>query len=115
MSIRGTETDHVLVLVDGVRMGAASAGPAMCHDLPVDQIDRIEIVRGPRSSLYGSEALGGVIQIFTRRDRGAVTPRFSAGIGSNSLREASAGVGGGNERGWFGIDAAYQQTDGINS
>lgn len=115
MSIRGTETDHVLVLVDGVRMGSASAGLVMFHDLPVDQIDRIEIVRGPRSSLYGSEALGGVIQIFTRRDRGAVTPRFSAGIGSNSLREASAGVGGGNERGWFGIDAAYQKTDGINS
>ncbi|MGY0634783.1 TonB-dependent vitamin B12 receptor [Luteimonas sp. A478] len=115
MSIRGTESDHVLVLVDGVRMGTASAGLVMFHDLPVDQIDRIEIVRGPRSSLYGSEALGGVIQIFTRRDSGAVTPRFRAGIGSNSLREASAGIGGGNERGWFGIDAAYQRTDGINS
>src|SRR5690554_6602271 len=100
MSIRGTETDHVLVLVDGVRMGSASAGLVMFHDLPVDQIDRIEIVRGPRSSLYGSEALGGVIQIFTRRDRGAITPRASAGIGSNSLREASAGIGGGGARGW---------------
>lgn len=115
MSIRGTESDHVLVLVDGVRMGTASAGLVMFHDLPVDQIDRIEIVRGPRSSLYGSEALGGVIQVFTRRDRGALAPRFRAGIGSNSLREASAGIGGGNERGWFGIDAAYQRTDGINS
>ena len=115
MSIRGTETDHVLVLVDGVRMGTASAGLVMFHDLPVDQIDRIEIVRGPRTSLYGSEALGGVIQIFTRRDRGAITPRASAGIGSNSLREASAGIGGGGMRGWFGIDAAYQRTDGINA
>ena len=115
MSIRGTETDHVLVLVDGVRMGTASAGLVMFHDLPVDQIDRIEIVRGPRSSLYGSEALGGVIQIFTRRDRGAITPRFSAGIGSNALREASAGIGGGGARGWFGVDAAYQRTDGINA
>ena len=115
LSIRGTETDHVLVLVDGVRMGTASAGLVMFHDLPVDQIDRIEIVRGPRSSLYGSEALGGVIQIFTRRDRGAITPRFSAGVGSNSLREASAGIGGGGARGWFGVDAAYQRTDGINA
>jgi len=115
MSIRGTETDHVLVLVDGVRMGTASAGLVMFHDLPVDQIDRIEIVRGPRSSLYGSEALGGVIQVFTRRDRGAIAPRFSAGIGSNRMREASAGIGGGDARGWFGVDAAYQRTDGINA
>ena len=115
LSIRGTETDHVLVLVDGVRMGTATAGLVMFHDLPVDQVERIEIVRGPRSSLYGSEALGGVIQIFTRRDRGPVAPRFSAGVGSHSLREASAGIGGGDARGWFGVDAAYQRTDGINA
>ena len=115
MSIRGTESDHVLVLVDGVRMGTATAGLVMFHDLPVDQIERVEIVRGPRSSLYGSEALGGVIQIFTRRDRGAITPRARIGIGSDALREASAGIGGGNERGWFGVDVAWQRTDGFNA
>lgn len=67
LNIRGTESDHVLVLVDGIRIGSATAGLASFQDLPVDQIERIEIVRGPRSSLYGSEAIGGVIQIFTRR------------------------------------------------
>ena len=113
--MRGTEADQVLVLVDGVRVGSVSAGLTAFQDLPVDQIDRIEIVRGPRSSLYGSEAIGGVIQIFTRRDDGAFAPRMRLGVGSHGLREASAGIGGGGERGWFGVDLAYQRTDGINA
>ncbi len=113
--LRGSEADQVLVLVDGVRVGSVTAGLAAFQDLPVDQIDRIEVVRGPRSSLYGSEAIGGVIQIFTRHDEGAVTPRMRVGIGSHSLREASAGIGGGGKRGWFGADVAWQRTDGINA
>ncbi|MGN7726342.1 TonB-dependent vitamin B12 receptor [Luteimonas sp. 22616] len=113
--LRGAESDQVLVLIDGVRVGSVTAGLTAFQDLPVDQIDRIEIVRGPRSSLYGSEAIGGVIQIFTRRDQGAFTPRLRVGIGSHGLREASAGIGGGSERGWFGADVAWQRTDGINA
>lgn len=113
--MRGTESDHVLVLVDGVRIGSATAGLAAFQDLPIDQIDRVEIVRGPRSSLYGSEAIGGVIQVFTRRDTAGITPRARIGAGSHGLREASAGIGGKAGRGWFGVDAAYQRTDGINA
>ena len=75
--LRGAESDHVLVLVDGVRIGSATAGLASFQDLPVDQIERIEIIRGPRSSLYGSEAIGGVIQIFTRKG-GMAFRRISA-------------------------------------
>ncbi len=113
--LRGTESDQVLVLVDGVRIGSATAGLVSFQDIPVAQIERIEIVRGPRSSLYGSEAIGGVIQIFTRRDQGAFVPRFRVGIGSNNLREASAGIGGSGARGWFGADLAWQEADGINA
>jgi vitamin B12 transporter len=113
--LRGTESDQVLVLVDGVRVGSATAGLVSFQDIPVDQIDRIEIVRGPRSSLYGSEAVGGVIQIFTRHDTGAFAPRLRIGVGSNNLREASAGIGGSGERGWYGADFAWQRTDGINA
>ncbi len=113
--LRGSEADHVLVLVDGVRVGSATAGLFAFQDLPVEQIDRIEIVRGPRSSLYGSEAIGGVIQIFTRRDRGRPTPRFAVGTGSDGLREASAGIGGGIGRGWFGADLAWSRSDGIDA
>ncbi|MDQ3205678.1 MAG: TonB-dependent vitamin B12 receptor [Pseudomonadota bacterium] len=113
--LRGAESDHVLVLVDGVRMGSSTSGLVSFQDLPLALIDRVEIVRGPRSSLYGADAIGGVIQIFTRRDRGGVTPRGSVTVGSNDRREASAGIGGGSERGWFGVDAAYLRTDGIDA
>ena len=113
--LRGSESDHVLVLVDGVRMGSATSGLVSFQDIPVELIERIEIVRGPRSSLYGSEAIGGVIQIFTRRDAGAVSPRFSLGAGSRDTYEAGAGLGGRIGRGWFGIDAARQQTRGYDA
>src|SRR6185312_8655044 len=61
--LRGTNSTHTLVLVDGIRVGSATAGFARLEQIPVEQIERIEIVRGPRSSLYGSDAIGGVIQI----------------------------------------------------
>jgi vitamin B12 transporter len=113
--VRGAESDHVLVLVDGVRIGSATSGLASFQDLPIALIDRIEIVRGPRSSLYGSDAIGGVIQIFTRRDQGEATFRFHAGAGSHGRREGGIGFGGGNERGWFGFDAGMVKTDGIDA
>ena len=65
--LRGTESNHTLVLIDGVRINNAKDGAALIQNIPLHQIDRVEVVRGPRSSLYGSDALGGVIQIFTRR------------------------------------------------
>ena len=113
--LRGTESDHVLVLIDGVRVGSATAGLTAFQDLPVDQIERIEIVRGPRSSLYGSEAIGGVIQIFTRQGADGFQPRMRLGSGSNNLREASAGFSNRGERGWISADGALQRTDGINA
>lgn len=115
LNIRGTESDHVLVLVDDIRIGSATAGLASFQDLPMDQIERIEIVRGPRSSLYGSEAIGGVIQIFTRRGGQGLSRQLRIGGGSNNLREASGGFAYGGERGWIGANAAYQETDGINA
>ncbi|KAF1689919.1 TonB-dependent receptor domain-containing protein [Pseudoxanthomonas taiwanensis] len=113
--LRGAGSNQVLVLVDGVRIGSATAGQPAIQDIPVAQIERIEIVRGPHSSLYGADAIGGVIQIFTRRDRGAPQPRLMLGAGSNGLREAGAGLGLGGERGWFGADLAFLRTDGINA
>ncbi|MDP2229281.1 MAG: TonB-dependent receptor [Moraxellaceae bacterium] len=65
--MRGAESNHTLVLVDGVRKNSATAGIASIQDLKPDNIERIEIVKGPRSSLYGSDAIGGVINIITRR------------------------------------------------
>ena len=116
VSIRGTSDKHALVLIDGVRVGSATSGSTSLHSIPVAQIDRIEVVRGPRSSLYGSEAMGGVIHIFTRRG-GADGPKpfFSLGAGSRSSYSGSAGVAGSQGNGWFNLGVASESTDGINS
>jgi vitamin B12 transporter len=112
--LRGTESDHTLILVDGVRIGSSTSGLVALQDIPIDSIDRIEIVRGPRSSLYGSEAIGGVIQIFTRRTTHGIAPHLRIGAGSHGLREGSAGLDIANARGWFGVDGTAQHDDGIN-
>jgi vitamin B12 transporter len=113
--LRGTEADHVLVLVDGVKIGSATSGTAALQDIPVDQIERIEIVRGPYSSLYGSDALGGVIQIFTRHPEGGFVPHFSVGVGSYDTLRGSAGFAGRSTQGWYAVEASHDQTDGINA
>ncbi len=113
--LRGTESDHVLVLVDGVKIGSATSGTAAFQDIPVDQIERIEIVRGPYSSLYGSDALGGVIQIFTRRPQGAFVSNASVGIGSYDTLRGSVGFAGRGTQGWYSVEASHDQTDGINA
>jgi len=113
--LRGTNSDHVLVLVDGIRIGSATLGRAAFQDIPIDQIERIEVVRGPRSSLYGSEAIGGVIQIFTRKGGGALKPSFSAGGGSHATYKLSGGLSGGGERGWFNVSASRLDTASFNA
>jgi vitamin B12 transporter len=89
--IRGAGAAQTLVLVDGLRVGSATAGTTAIQSIPLDMIERIEIVKGPMSSLYGSEAAGGVIQIFTR---GKHVPYFftGAGYGTDADRRASAGL-----------------------
>ena len=114
--LRGTESDHTLFLVDGVRIGSPTSGLASIQDIPLELIERIEIVRGPRSSLYGADAIGGVIQIFTRRDTAQSThARARIAAGSHGLREASAGLDLRGARGGVGLDVAHQRTDGINA
>ena len=114
--LRGTESDHTLFLVDGIRVGNSTSGLTSLQDIPLSQIERIEIVRGPRSSLYGADAIGGVIQIFTRRGEGqGVRGHARVAAGSHGLREASAGVDLRSTRGGLGVDVAHQSTDGINA
>jgi vitamin B12 transporter len=113
--LRGTNADHVLVLVDGIKVGSATLGTASFQDIPVAQIERIEIVRGPRTSLYGSEAIGGVIQIFTRKGGGALTPSFSATVGKYGTANSTFGLSGGGEQGWFNAKINQQNTKGFNS
>ncbi len=72
-------------------------------------------MRGPRSSLYGSEAIGGVVQIFTRRGKGPFVPEFSLGYGTDNTRKATAGITLNGERGWLAANTAYNDTDGFNA
>ncbi len=92
MFLRGTDSDHVLVMIDGVRVNPGTTGAYPWEQLPLSQVERIEIVRGPRAALYGSEAIGGVIQVFTRDNRGA-NARVHAG--SFDTAGVTAGLGGG--------------------
>lgn len=116
LSLRGTNGTHTLVLVDGVKIGSATAGDIALQNIPVEQIERIEVVRGPRSGLYGSEAVGGVIQIFTRRghQQGA-TPHFSATVGSKDTSRLSAGMSGGNGNAWYSVNTSYSNTHGYDA
>jgi vitamin B12 transporter len=115
--MRGTNSSHTLVLVDGVRVGTVGAGIPAYEQLPVEQIERIEIVRGPRSSLYGSDAIGGVIQIFTRHGSAGegLTPSMSLTAGSHHTVNGQFGVSGGSEHAWYNASLGGQYTGGINA
>jgi vitamin B12 transporter len=113
--MRGTNSGHVLVLVDGVRLNSATAGTTTFENLPVALIDKIEILRGPATSLYGQDAVGGVIQIFTKKGNGK--PQFYAnvGYGSYNTKTAEAGVHGAIGDTQFAIGVSSLDTDGFSS
>lgn len=112
--MRGTASDHVLLLVDGVRMGSATLGSPSWQFLPPSEIERVEIVRGPRTSLYGSDAIGGVIQVFTKEGDGAARARAHMGAGSLGTREYGAGVSGSTETTRYHLSGSHFETDGID-
>ncbi len=93
--IRGTQARHTILLVDGVRLGSATAGTPVWETLPVEAIERIEVLKGPASALYGSDGVGGVVQVFTRRAKAGFHPYASVAAGSYGHAKASAGVSGG--------------------
>ena len=115
--MRGTESSHVLVMIDNIKVGSATSGTTAFENIPIDQIERIEIVRGPRSSLYGSEAIGGVIHIFTRKGdtSGGFKPNFNFGGGSFGTLEGSVGLSRGWKQGWFNMTASGIGTRGFNA
>jgi len=111
--LRGSNSNHVLVLIDGVRVASASNGLFAFEQLSPAQIERIEVVRGPRASLYGSDAIGGVIHIFSRDNAGA-----SARLGGGSYGSAflDAGWGGAIGRsGRVSIQASHEDTHGFSA
>lgn len=112
--LRGASSGHTLLLVDGIPLGSATTGSPSFHNLPLSRIERIEILRGPASSLYGSDAIGGVIQVFTRRGEGPARLNAYVGFGSHNTREAQAGVSGGNGPWSYSFGATHYSTDGVS-
>lgn len=113
--IRGSNSTHALVLVDGMRLGSTTLGAAAWGFIPLEQVDRIEIIRGSCSSLYGSDAIGGVIQIFTKRGDGPFRMFAEAGYGTWNTSALSAGFSGSSE-GWrYSFQLAEKRGDAYSA
>jgi len=113
--IRGTQSAQSLVLVDGQRIGNSTSGDSNLQHLNIEQIERVEVLRGSRSVIYGSDAIGGVIQIFTRRGNGqGLQPRLHMGLGSNQSWERSLGLSGGDDKTRFNLGASLNESAGID-
>jgi len=113
--MRGTNSNQVLVLLDGVRINSATTGTTALEHIMLDNVERIEVVRGNVSSLYGSEAIGGVIQIFTKRGLGAPAFNASAGLGSHGTQRMSAGYSGSADATTFSVNIGRVKTDGVSA
>ncbi len=114
--IRGANTGQTLVLIDGLRVGSSSTGSTALEAIPLDQIERIEILRGPASSLYGADAIGGVIQVFTKQaEAGAFSGHVAAGYGTYDTRNANAGLRGSIGDLRFSVQAGGTRSDGFNA
>jgi vitamin B12 transporter len=112
--IRGGESNHTLVLIDGIRMNPTSSGGGALQNITTDMIERIEIVRGPRSTLYGSDAIGGVVNIITRT---ATEPQASVVLrgGVDNQRDAAVNLGYGDGEKSLSLGVEQIRTDGFPS
>jgi vitamin B12 transporter len=110
--LRGTNSNHVLVLIDGVRAASSNTGAFAFENLPLDAIERIEIVRGPRAGYWGSDAIGGVIQVFTRKLDG---PLVAASYGTYRSADGSAGYGSWSDAGGFSVQVGARHVGGFSA
>ncbi|WP_455220149.1 TonB-dependent receptor domain-containing protein [Kaarinaea lacus] len=112
--VRGTESDHVIIMIDGVKMNARTVSTAAIQNMNPDLIERIEIVKGPRSSLYGSEGIGGVINIITKKSTQAEDIiQVGAGVGSDRTRQGRIAYHTLIKNTRIGVDAKHFNTDGF--
>lgn len=112
--IRGAEANHTLVLIDGIIANQPGTGEFDFSNLPADQIERIEVIRGAQSSLYGSGAIGGVVNIITKRGRGPASTTVWAEGGSFKTAEGGATVSGGNDRAHALLSYSVRNSNGFN-
>lgn len=114
--IRGGANVQNVVLVDGVRIGSSTTGGVNWSTIPLSQIDHIEIVYGPLSSLYGADALGGVVQVFTKKGGQTLSGQVGVGVGSFGLRKVDVGLAGPlSETLRFSLRAGHEKANGFNA
>lgn len=113
--LRGQESINAMVMIDGVRSQVDSLGSLQVLDVPLSQIERIELLRGNASALYGDAAIGGVISITTRNGKGTPAAYGSVSYGSHNSLDASAGFGGKSGDYRFNIQAGIKKTDGFSA
>ncbi|MBA1303279.1 TonB-dependent receptor domain-containing protein [Stutzerimonas stutzeri] len=114
LSLRGTGTAQTLVLIDGQRIASATSGFARLDYLAIDNIERVEVIRGPRSSLYGADAIGGVIQIFTRGGKPGINPEVRLAAGSDQTFQRSLSLAAGTEQTRVHLGASLEERDGFD-
>jgi len=110
--IRGTSTQQVQVLIDGVRVKSPTAGTFDFSDLGLDQIQRIEVVRGPQSTLHGADAIGGVIQIITKQGQGPFSAYASSEVGNHDTLRERVGFSGSYKLLDYSFGAAWFESNG---
>ncbi|MCL1051580.1 TonB-dependent receptor [Shewanella abyssi] len=113
ISLRGTNSSHVLVIIDGVKVGSATLGSVSFNSLSPESIERIEVLKGPRASVWGSDAIGGVIQIFTRQLKNDEW-YVGAEYGSNDYIRGSAGLGMEHGEGSSTLSVNREQSNGYD-
>jgi vitamin B12 transporter len=112
--IRGAEGNHTLVLIDGIEANNTADGEFDFSNLSAEDIERIEVIRGPMSGLYGSNAVGGVVNIITRRGQGPLALSLRTEGGSFGTRDAAVRASGGSDKAHFSLSYHWRDTDGFN-
>ncbi|OYU45974.1 MAG: hypothetical protein CFE44_04615 [Burkholderiales bacterium PBB4] len=112
--LRGATSSQSVVLVDGVRVGSATSGGAALDNIPLDRIERVEVLRGAASALYGPDAVGGVIQIFTRVPADGLAVSVSGGLGTDGQEKAAASLQGRSGLWGYSLGASRERATGIS-
>lgn len=113
--LRGQNSSNVALMIDGVRVQPDSIGSLTQTDLPLSQIERIEVLRGGAGALYGDAAIGGVINIYTRKGKGQLRPYGSVSYGTYNTRDVSVGYGGEVDGKSLDLNAGSTKSDGFSS
>lgn len=113
--LRGSNSNQVIVLIDGVRIGSASSGAAAWNAIPLSAVDHIEVVYGPLSTIYGADAIGGVVQIFTRKGQGRMALDASVLAGSYGTRSGAASISGSTGAVSYALVAGKERADGFSA